>query len=447
MPTRTVELPRGIADTATAVFMQFLRFNTSAGVALIVATCIALGLSNSPWSEPYLQFWEVPLGFHYGAVDFTRSLRHWINDGLMTLFFFVIALELKRGVVLGELRNLRVAAFSLFGALGGMLFPVFIFLVVMRDHPGAEGWGVVMATDTAFLIGGVALFGQRIPGSLRLFLVSLAIFDDVGAILVVAIGYGAAPEWTALAAAGVGVAVVYVLARIGIRSIPVYVLFGISIWVCFDSSGIHPTLAGVILGLMTPTRAWVSDKRLRVILHRVLSYPKGEHWSGDTDDRGELLQAGRATRESLSPVERLEIGLQPWVGFVVLPLFALANAGVRLFDTNVFSTLTIAIVAGLSIGKPIGIMTFAWVSVRLRLASRPADASWSLLAGGSVLTGIGFTMSIFIADLAYSTQTLSIAKVGILCAAVLSSAVGLSMLLWTTRTRRTPNAQRDQSSV
>ncbi|MBZ0137251.1 MAG: Na+/H+ antiporter NhaA, partial [Planctomycetes bacterium] len=285
------------------------------------------------------------------------------------------------------------------------------------------------------LIGGIALFGRRIPASLRLFLISLAIFDDVGAILVVAIGYGGALNWGALAAGGIGVVLIYVLARVGIRSIPVYLSFGIAIWVCIDASGIHATLAGVTLGLMTPTSAWVSDRRLRAIFRRVLSYPKGEHWSGDTEDRGDLRRAGRAARESLSPVERLEMGLHPWVGFAIMPLFAIANAGVRVSDTNLLDPVTVAIAAGLSIGKPVGVFAFAWLAVRIRLATRPPDLKWSFLAAGSLLTGIGFTMSLFIADLAYSAQMLSASKMGILAGSILSAVSGLLLFFWITIVR------------
>jgi NhaA family Na+:H+ antiporter len=435
MSSEHENLPHELADRFTGGMARFFKIEVATGVVLLAASALALGLSNSAWGGAYLGFWETPVGFHLGNMEFTRTLRHWINDGLMTLFFFVVALELKRAIVLGELRKPRAAVFSLAGALGGMLFPVGLFLLLMIGQPGIHGWGVVMSTDTAFMIGGIALFGWRLPPSLRLFLVSLAIFDDVGAILVVAVGYSETIHWWALAAAGIGVLAVYVLARVGIRRIPVYIAVGVGVWACIDSSGIHPTIAGVVLGLMTPTRVWVSDARLRAIFGRVLSYPMGEHWSGDTEDRNDLRRAGRAASESLSPVERLEIGLHPWTGFLVMPVFALANAGVVVRNASVLDPLATAIIAALALGKPLGVFTFSWLAVRLGIASRPPGLRWSLLAAGSLLTGIGFTMSLFIAGLAYSPATLERAKIGILTASIVSAVTGL-MLLWVTSSQK-----------
>ncbi len=430
--------PPEMADRFVRPFAQFLKIEAAAGVVLLLATLTALALSNSAWSAPFLAFWETPIGLHLGSLDFTRSLRHWINDALMTLFFFVVALELKRELILGELRNLRMAALSFAGAFGGMLVPAAIYLAFMTGQPGIHGWGTVMATDTAFVIGCLALFGSRIPPTLRLFLLSLAIFDDVGAILVVAIGYGDAPNWSALALGLLGLAVVAGAARIGIRSIPVFFLFGGLIWLCFDASGIHPTIAGVLLGLMTPTHGWVSDERLRAMLGRVLSYPLGDHWSGDTIDRRDLRRVGAAARETLSPVERLEMMLHSWVAFAIMPIFALANAGVAMTGIHVGQPVSVAIFAALVFGKPIGVLVFSWVAIRFGLARRGHGLSWPFLAAGSFLTGIGFTMSLFIAGLAYTPAMLSAAKIGVLAGSVASAAVGLLMLAWlTTKGRAT----------
>jgi NhaA family Na+:H+ antiporter len=431
-------LPPEFADRFTKPFARFLKIKAATGGMLLLATFAALILSNSAWSTPFLAFWETPIGLHFGSLDFTRSLRHWINDGLMTLFFFVVALELKRALVLGELRSLRVAALSFAGALGGMLVPAALYLALMTGQPGMHGWGTVVATDTAFVMGCLALLGSRIPPSLRLFLLSLAIFDDVGAILVVAVvGYGDALNWTALALGALGLAVVVVAARIGIRSAPVYFLLGGVIWFCFDASGIHPTLTGVVLGLMTSTHGWVSDKRLHSILGRVLSYPRGDHWSGDTIDRGDLRRAGIAVTEALSPEERLEMTLHPWVGFAIMPIFALANAGVRISGADVGQPVAVVIFVGLVFGKPIGVLTLSGLAVRLGLATRPLDLNWSLLAAGSLLTGIGFTMSLFIAGLAYTPALLDAAKIGILTASVVSAAAGLLVLIWLTSRKPT----------
>jgi NhaA family Na+:H+ antiporter len=432
----STDLPHAIADRITKPFARFLKIEAAAGALLFLAALSALVLANSAWSTPFLAFWETPIGLHFGALDFTRSLRHWINDGLMTFFFFVISLELKRELVLGELRNLRAAALPFAAALGGMIVPVSIYLILVAGEPGMHGWGTVMATDTAFVIGCLALFGSRIPPALRLFLLSLAIFDDVGAILVVAVGYGEALNWPALALGVLGLGVVAGAARLGIRSIPIYFLMGALIWLCFDASGVHATIAGVVLGLMTPTRIWVSDLRLRAILGRVLAYPSGEHWSGDTADRRDLRQAGRAVAESLSPVERLEMMLHPWVGFAVMPTFALANAGVAITGADLGQSVSLAILAGLVLGKPAGVLGFSWLAVRLGLAARGASLSWPFLAAGAFLTGIGFTMSLLIAGLAYAPAMLSAAKLGILAGSICSAAIGISVLVWLTRRKR-----------
>jgi len=417
-----------MADRFTGPFTRFIKVEAAAGVALLFATLVTLVLSNSAWSSSFLAFWETPVGLHFGGWDYARPLREWINDGLMTFFFFVVALELKRELVLGELRRPRVAALSFAGALGGMLAPLAVYLVLMAGHAGIHGWGTVMATDTAFVIGCLTLLGSRIPTTLRLFLLSLAIFDDVGAILVVAFGYGHALNWPALILGVFGLAAVAGAAWIGIKSIPAYFLFGGAIWLCFDASGLHPTFTGVALGLMTPTGAWVDDARLRAILGRVLSQKAGEHRSGDTVERRDLRRAGMAVTHALSPVEQLEMMLHPWVGFAIMPIFAIANAGVVINRTDLWQPVSFAIVAALVLGKPIGVFSFTWLSVRLGLATRTAGLSWPLLAAGSLLTGIGFTMSLFIAGQAYAPAMFNAAKIGILAGSVIAASAGLLML-------------------
>jgi NhaA family Na+:H+ antiporter len=406
----STDLPPEIADRFTKPFARFLKIKAATGVMLLLATIAALILSNSTWSTPFSAFWEIPIGLHFGSLDFTRSLRDWINEGLMTVFFFVVALELKRALILGNLRILRVAALSFAGALGGMLVPATLYLALMNSQVGMHSWGTVVATDTAFVIGCLALLGSRIPPHLRLFLLSLAIFDDVGAIVVVAVVYGDAPNWTALGLAAFGLAAMLGVALIGIRSVVVYFLLAGAIWLCFDASGIHPTLAGVVLGLMMSTHGWVSDERLHAILERVLAYPRGDHWSGDTVDRRDLQRAGIAVTEALSPVERLEMVLQPWVSFAIIPIFAFANAGVTISGADIRQPVFAAIFAGLVVGKPTGVLASSWLAVRLGIAARPSDLSWSLLAAGGLLTGIGFTMSLFIAGLAYTPIMLDAAK-------------------------------------
>lgn len=432
-------LPAEPADRFTQLFARFLRIEAAAGAALLLCAVVALGLSNSPWAAPYHAFWETSVGFQWGDIEYSRSIRRWIDDGAMTLFFFVVALELKREIVLGELRNPQKTAFSIAAALGGMLVPALLFLL-LQGGDAARGWGIVMATDTAFVIGCLALLGARIPRSLRLFLLSLAIFDDIGAILAIAIGYGSEMNWQVLGWAALSLATVPIMAHLGIRHVAVYTALGVVVWLALDRSGIHPTLAGVILGLMTPTQSWISDSRLQAILAKVIAYPPGDHWSGNTEDRKDLRRAGIAAREALSPLERLEIALHPWVAFAVLPLFALANAGLPLSPGNVDWQLATAVTVGLLCGKPIGVVGFSYAATRLGLGTRPEGLSWPLITGGALLTGIGFTMSLLIAELALAQEQLDSAKLGILCASSLAAVSGVAVLTWLTSGRQRRNA-------
>ncbi|HET7607736.1 MAG TPA: Na+/H+ antiporter NhaA [Gammaproteobacteria bacterium] len=425
-------LPNEPIDRFTKPFLRFLRIEATAGAALLLAIMLALVISNSPWANSFHAFWLTPVGVRVGAADFSHSLKHWINDGLMTLFFFLVALELKREIVLGELRNPRVAALSIAGALGGMLVPAVIYVFLARGSAGMAGWGTVMATDTAFVIGCLAILGSRVPLSLRLFLLSLAIFDDIGAIVVVAIGYGEALNGWAVLLAGVGLTVVVGVGRIGVRNMALYSLLGGLIWLAFDASGIHPTLAGVALGLLTPARVWVTGHRLRAILAKALVPPAREQRSATAAEQENLRRARVATREAQSPVEQLERSLHPWVAFAILPVFALANGGVEISPENFNVSVAAAVFAGLVIGKPLGVVVVSFLAVRLGVAAKPAGLHWALIAAGGALTGIGFTMAVFIAELAFDDAMLNSAKIGILAASVVAAAIGLLALAWLT---------------
>jgi NhaA family Na+:H+ antiporter len=438
----STQLPKELVDRLTRPFAWFLRIEAAGGAVLLLFTAAALVLSNSPWARLFEHAWETPIGLQLGSFEFVRSLRGWINDGLMTLFFFLVALELKRELVLGELSNPRMAALSIAGALGGMLVPAALYLMLQWDQPGQHGWGTVMATDTAFVIGCLTLLGSSIPQNLRVFMLSLAIVDDLGAILVVAIGYSSHIAWGALALGALGVAIVRAMALVGVRSIPIYFLAGGFIWLAVDASGIHATITGVILGLMTPARRWVSDERLYGILDQVLAHPAGNHGSGNTKDRQTLQVAEIAARETLSPVERLGIVLHPWVAFVVMPLFAFANAGLPLSLADLGTSVTVAVFVGFAVGKPIGVLTFSWLAVRSGIAMRPPDLSWRLVAGGGLLAGIGFTMALFIANLAFSKSLIDSAKLGIFLASVFSAGAGLALLMWLPAQGRRPRVDR-----
>lgn len=431
MVTQREALPPEFVDRFTRPLRRFLRIESVAGAVLLITTIVAVVIANSPLAAPVSAFWDTTTGVRFGHFEFTRSLRHWINDALMTLFFFVVALELKRELVSGSVRK---ALFPLAGALGGMLVPPAIYLALLHGTPVAHGWGTTMTTDTAFVLGGLALLGARVPLSLRLFLLSLAIFDDVGAIVVVAIAYGDALRWGALLVALAVVAGVLLAARAGIRGAPVYLLAGAVLWLAIDASGLHASLAGVLLGLLTPTREWVSGARLHGILERVSSHSTVVH-QRDAGERADLRTAVVAAQEAISPAERLEFRIHPWSAFVIMPVFALANAGVRLTWERLVDPVSVAIAVALVVGKPAGVLGLSWLAERTGLASRPADLRWPVIAAAAILTGIGFTMSIFIAGLAFDGAVVGAAKVGILVAAIVSGVVGLSLLFLATRKR------------
>ncbi|MCL2917623.1 Na+/H+ antiporter NhaA [Shewanella litorisediminis] len=421
-------MPDELIDWLSKPLGRFLHIETAAAGVLLIATLLAMLLANSPWSAQYFAVWQTEFGIALGQVEFRMTLGEWINDAVMTLFFFLVSLELKRELVLGELSHPREAMLSVSAAIGGMLVPAAIYLLLTAGEPAAHGWGMVMATDTAFVIGCLALMGKHIPQQLRIFLLSLAIVDDIGAILVVAIGYGDALNYQALLAALIALIAVRAMTLLGIRNLMLYFMVGTMAWFAVEHSGIHPTVTGVILGLMTPTTKWVNEERLFKIFKHVVTHPHGQDWSGDIQARMALSTAEAAAREALSPVERLEILLHPWVGFAVMPLFAFANAGIPLDGLTVFAPLTGVIVISLAVGKPLGIYLFSWLAIRLHIGLRPKELTWPLLLAGGCLCGIGFTMSLFIAGLAFSPAHIDEAKVGILVASVISAVIGLFLI-------------------
>jgi NhaA family Na+:H+ antiporter len=390
----------------------------------------ALALANSPVSEDFLSLWKTPVGFSVGTFEIHHSLKHWINDGLMVIFFFVVSLEVKRELILGELRELRVAALPIAAALGGMVAPAALYLAFQWGEAAQRGWGIPMATDIAFVVGCMALLGPRVPNSLRILLLSLAIADDVGAILVIAIGYTAELSVFALGWAVLGIGLVMLLQRMGVRNLGIYVPLGVGIWFGFHESGVHATIAGVVLGLLTGVRPWVSQRLLTQFVQQLGGFLQGNSWH-DTHQRQALLQSVEtAVRKSTSPMERLEAALHPWVSFVIMPLFAFANAGVPIAAGAFTDSVAMAVVVGLCVGKPVGIVLFSWLAVRTGLAKLPEGISWGILAAGGVLAGIGFTMSLFIAGLALSDPLLLAAKIGILTGSAVCAVLGLALLLW-----------------
>ncbi len=422
----------------TRPLQNFLEIESASGVVLLVCTVIALVLANSSMAEAFHNFWHTYVGVQIGDPEkngfkLGGDLGHFfINDVLMTIFFFVVGLEIKREVVAGELRDPKKAALPVAAAIGGMLVPAGIYaglitLLAHEDPASMRGWGVPMATDIAFVVGVMALLGSRIPFGLKIMLLSLAIADDIGAVIVIAVFYSGGLEWSMIGLATLGFGVTYGLNRAGVRSVPVYVVVGAFIWLAVYKSGIHPTIAGVLLGLLTPASAWIGDKTLLDVFQDAIKQVPGEG-----PERYDTLKAVEFTaREGVSPLERLEVGLHPWVGFLIMPLFALSNAGVHVEVSELTSPVAIAVAMGLFLGKPIGVLLFSYLAVRAGLARLPNSVNWAAVAGGGCLAGIGFTMSLFVAGLAFKDHPLLLTegKIGTLTGSVLSAIVGIVVLL------------------
>ncbi|MGD9333095.1 MAG: Na+/H+ antiporter NhaA, partial [Desulfobacterales bacterium] len=324
-------------------------------------------------------------------------------------------------------------------AIGGMVVPAGFYLFQQWGMPGESGWGIPMATDIAFVVGCMALIGPRIPNGLRVMLLSLAIADDIGAVLVIAIGYTEDIHLASLGLSFLGIGLFILLLKIGVRNGLVYLLLGIGIWIEFHESGVHATVAGVILGLLTPTRGIVRRARLNFMIQRTLHFMQGDRWRNPADRYATLRQMERYARGTLSPLERMETELHPWVGFLIMPLFALANAGVAVQVADVTMPVATATILSLMLGKPIGIFCFSWLAVKTRLAQLPDGVSWAQVLGGGMLGGIGFTMAIFIAGLALEGDLLDHAKIGIMIASLLSAVMGMALLIVT---RRRTNVER-----
>jgi NhaA family Na+:H+ antiporter len=417
-------LPREPIQALIDPIRRFLHIEATSGVLLVAATLAALIAANSSAGESFLGFWQTPVGLKFGALQLELSLLHWINDFLMAIFFYVIGLEVKRELVKGELRDLRRAVLPLAAAAGGMIAPAAVYLLCLYGAPGERGWGIPMATDIAFVVGCLAVLGSRIPVGLRIMLLSLAIADDIGAILVIALGYTGQLDWSALLLSGLGIAVIIGCMKLGVHSLGVYLILSLGVWFEFHASGIHATIAGVILGFLTPHRAWISERRLGRIIDTTLGFMQGDGWRSPTRRYAALRQMERAARSSISPLRRFEMGLHPWVAFVIMPIFALANAGVRIDAQALGHPVAVAVTLGLLIGKPVGVFLFSWLAVKTGLAKLPSGVGWAAVMGASMLAGIGFTMAIFIAGLALEGALLSAAKVGILAGSVASAVLG-----------------------
>jgi NhaA family Na+:H+ antiporter len=382
-------------------FQEFADLEASGGLLLIGCTVAALIWANSPFAGSYFHFWHMDLTFGRIGGLLAEPLHFWINDGLMALFFLLVGLEIKREILVGELASFQRAVLPIAAALGGMIVPAAFYLLFNHGGPGAPGWGIPMATDIAFALGVLALLRSRVPTSLKVFLAALAIADDIGAVLVIAFFYTERISWISLGAGGVFFVALLAANRAGVRHLLIYAILGLGLWVAFLQSGIHATVAGVLLAITIPARQPIASRAVLT--------------SND------------------SPMLRLEHTLIPWNRYLIMPVFALANAGVALGSgaaRSVAAPVSLGVIFGLVIGKPIGVVLFSWLATRTRLAAMLDGIGWRQIVGVGMLGGIGFTMSLFIANLAFGDgPALETAKVGILVASVVSGLAGAIVLV------------------
>jgi NhaA family Na+:H+ antiporter len=411
-----------LARLAARPLERFLRIEAASGIVLIVAAGVALMCANSPWADSYVHLWHTPLGIRVGTFTFERTLEWLVNDGLMTIFFFVVGMEIRRELHHGELSDWRRAALPAAAALGGMVAPAVLYLVLAGAPSTRPGWGVPMATDIAFAVGILTLLGRRVPAALRVLLLALAVIDDLGAIVVIAIFYSSGVAISGLLIAAVGLGGVLAMQRLGVRAKLAYAAPSIVAWAGISAAGIHPTIAGVIIGLVTPVRAWLGPDGFLAGVRKELDHlAQATPGALSSHELAETLRhVDVARREAMSPAESLIETLHPWVAFGIMPVFALANAGVSLsggsLDGSSWTVVT-AVAVGLIAGKPIGVLLASWLTLRLRIGTLPAGMGLRHLVVLGVVAGVGFTMALFIAKLAFPDERLLAgAKLGVLAA-------------------------------
>jgi len=430
-------IPPAPVDRVLAPFREFIRLEASGGIVLIVAAVVALAWANSPWSDSYFDLWSTYLTIGVGDHSLSNTLIHWVNDGLMVIFFFVVGLEIKRELLVGELASPRRAILPVAAAFGGAILPAGIFLLLNVGTDSSDGWGVPMATDIAFSLGVLALVGSRAPLALKVFLTAFAIIDDLIAVLVIAIFYTADLRMEYLALACAIFIALFATNRLDVQGPLLYGLLGLVLWFAFLKSGVHATIAGVLLAATIPARTRIDAERfLEVTDHQIARFRRAGIPGGSIltsqEHQAALHHIKDAIEHTESPLARFEHALLPWVAFAIVPVFALANAGVDLgadLEEAVTSSLTLGIVVGLIGGKLIGIFGVSYLAVRSGLTELPHGVTWRHIGGASLLGGIGFTMSLFIAGLAFEDPVLlDRAKIGILLASLIAGIAGYIVL-------------------
>lgn len=416
---------------------RFISNSTTSGILLFAAAVVALILANSPWKEAYHNVWEHTISFRYDSYEISKSFHHWINDGLMTIFFFVIGLELKREVMAGELSRPKDAILPLFAGLGGMVAPALLFLSMNSSGETTSGWGIPMATDIAFALGIIYMLGERVPISLKIFLTALAIADDIGAVLVIAFFYTSDISWISLGFAGLSVAILIAGNALGVRHIIFYGIVGVGgLWLAFLMSGVHATIAGVIGALTIPANVKIGDKKFVTKMNALTNdfeSTSPNNVSLVTHDQLHIIEQIRFyAKAALTPLQRLEHSLHPLVAYIIMPVFALANAGITFsgdFSDSLFSNVSMGVILGLVVGKFIGVVVMSKLLVRFKLAALPSDLRWRHIYGVALLAGVGFTMSLFITDLAFTDKIYILeAKIGIFAASLICGTAGYLVL-------------------
>ena len=443
MPIRHTwsESDRFVPRAMVQPLQRMLRHEAAGGLVMLLAAVVAIVWANSPWSQSYEDLWSTPLVVELGNLVHLDhlTLQAWVNDALMTVFFLLVGLEIKRELVHGALQEVQAVALPVAAALGGMVVPAGIFWAFNAGGDGADGWGIPMATDIAFAVGVVTLLGRRVPLAAKVFLLTLAIADDIGAIVVIAIFYTGdlALGWLAAALAGLGV--IFVMRRSDVQALAPYLAVGALLWLALLESGVHATLAGVALGLLTPAWPLRSPRRYPQEARRLLDRVERAYYdrvvTGEEFEENEHLiaEVSRLSMYSTSPLERLERALSPWVAFVVVPVFALANAGVPLSGDAVGGVVsdpvTVGVLLGLLVGKPVGVLAASFLAVRAGIGRLPEGTSWRQMAGLGVCAGVGFTVALFVTSLSFTDPALAdSAKVGILAGSILAGTAGYLLL-------------------
>ena len=434
-------------DSILTPLDDFIHRQTTSGILLMLCAVLAIYLANSPWSETYHHILATPLTIGIPGFQLSKTLHHWINDGLMAIFFFVIGLELKREILVGELANIKLAMLPIIAAVGGMLVPVLIYISFNQEGPALNGWGIPMATDIAFALGALALLGKRVPKNLLTFLIALAIVDDLGAVLVIALFYTETLNIFALTTAAITMILLISFNLGGIRRPMPYILLGTVLWIAMLQSGVHATLAGIFLAFTIPMRPKYDPGRFLLQINEMVeqikrTYKRNENIVTNDELRSRVRALGEGVLLVQAPAQIMERKMHIPTAYFIIPVFSLANAGIPIdwasFGSVISHPVSIGITAGLVVGKLIGIAGFSWLAVKIGLTSLPNGLNFKHITGAALMGGIGFTMSIFIAELgfAHSAEDLLMAKTGILLASVLAGVSGFIWLFLTAEKNR-----------